>query len=95
MGINSNPEFKCTIKGNLLLTTHPELAPANNSVVELRIKVGNGAPGVNIGSNCGKIAFYDRYSYLKSFISTLGYFAALKVNLSSAIVILGCILVSS
>lgn len=54
MGTNyPNPEFKCHITGNLLLTTHPAI-PA----YELRMKVGNGWPGVEIGANNDKIAFW-------------------------------------
>ncbi len=56
---NPNPEFKCHIKGNLLLTTYPEIPPPNSVPVELRIKVGNGLPGVDIGTNVDKIAFWS------------------------------------
>lgn len=57
MGTNwPNPEFKCHIKGNLLLTTHPA-APT----YELRMKVGNGWPGVEIGSNKDIIAMWSSY----------------------------------
>lgn len=53
-----NPEFKLHIKGNLLLTTYPEIAPPNPSFVELRFKVGNGWPGAEIGTGCDAIAFW-------------------------------------
>ena len=48
-----NPEFKCHIKGDLLLTDYP-----NSPYYELRMKVGNGFPGVDIGSSSDKIAFW-------------------------------------
>jgi hypothetical protein len=57
MGTNwPNPEFKCHIAGNLLLTSYP-----TNPFYELRMKVNNGWPGVEIGSNYDKIAFWSSY----------------------------------
>lgn len=57
MGTNwPNPEFKCHIAGNLLLTSYP-----SNPFYECRIKVNNGWPGVEIGSNYDKIAFWSPY----------------------------------
>lgn len=57
MGTNwPNPEFKCHIAGNLLLTSYP-----SNPFYELRMKVNNGWPGVEIGSNYDKIAFWSSY----------------------------------
>lgn len=57
MGTNwPNPEFKCHIKGNLLLTNYP-----STPTYELRTKVGNGSPGVDIGSSGDKIAFWSRW----------------------------------
>lgn len=57
MGTNwPNPEFKCHIAGNLLLTSYP-----SNPFYELRMKVNNGCPGVEIGSNYDKIAFWSSY----------------------------------
>ena len=55
MGTNyPNPEFKCHIAGNLLLTSYP-----SNPFYECRMKVNNGWPGVEIGSNQDKIAFWS------------------------------------
>lgn len=57
MGTNwPNPEFKCHIAGNLLLTSYP-----SNPFYECRMKVNNGWPGVEIGSNYDKIAFWSSY----------------------------------
>ncbi len=54
MGTNfPNPEYKCHIKGNLLLTNFPDLP-----FYELRMKVGNGWPGVEIGSSAGKVGIW-------------------------------------
>jgi len=55
MGTNyPNPEFKCHIAGNLLLTSYP-----SNPYYEIRMKVNNGWPGTEIGSNAGNIAFWS------------------------------------
>jgi hypothetical protein len=54
-----NPGYKVHIKGDLLLTTYPEIPPPNQSPVELRFRVGNGSPGAEIGTGVGKIAFWD------------------------------------
>lgn len=55
MGTNyPNPEFKCHISGNLLLTSYP-----TTPFYELRMKVNNGWPGVEIGSNHDQIAFWS------------------------------------
>lgn len=60
MGTNfPNPGYKCHIKGNLLLTTYPEIPPSNMQPVELRFKVGNGWPGAEIGTNIDEIAFWS------------------------------------
>lgn len=54
MGTNyPNSEFKCHIAGNLLLSSYP-----SNPFYELRMKVNNGWPGVEVGSNWDKIAFW-------------------------------------
>lgn len=55
MGTNyPNPEFKCHIKGNLLLTNYPE-TPGT----ELRMKVGTS--GATIGSNRDAISFWAEW----------------------------------
>ncbi len=60
MGTNyPNPEYKLHIKGNLLLTTYPEIPASNTTFVELKFKVGNGWPGAEIGTNIGEIAFWS------------------------------------
>lgn len=57
MGTNyPNPEFKCHIAGNLLLSNYP-----TNPFHELRMKVGNGWPGTEIGANRDKIAIWAPY----------------------------------
>lgn len=54
MGTNyPNSEFKCHIAGNLLLSSYP-----SNPFYELRMKVNNGWPGVEVGSNWDAIAFW-------------------------------------
>lgn len=60
MGTNyPNPGYKLHIKGDLLLTTYPEIPPPNTVPVELRFKVGNGWPGAEMGTNIDKIAFWS------------------------------------
>lgn len=55
MGTNwPSPGYMCHIAGNLLLTSYP-----SNPFYELRMKVNNGWPGVEIGSSCDKIAFWS------------------------------------
>ncbi len=57
MGTNyPNPGYKCHIKGDLLLTTYPEIPPPYSSFVELKLKVTNGA---QVGSNTGSIDFWS------------------------------------
>lgn len=45
-----NPDFKCHIKGDLLLTTYPEIPPPNQSYCSFFFKVGNGWPGAEFGA---------------------------------------------
>lgn len=55
-----NVEFKCHIKGNLLLTTYPEI-PSNYPFgpIELRMKLAPaGFPGPTIGSSNDILGFY-------------------------------------
>ncbi len=61
MGTNyPNPEYKLHIKGNLLLTTYPEIPPSNSTFVEFKFKLGNGKPGAEFGANIGKIAVWSQ-----------------------------------
>ena len=54
MGTNwPNPGYRCHIRGDLLLTTYPAIPS-----IELRMKVGNGAPGAEIGTTVDKIAMW-------------------------------------
>lgn len=62
MGTNwPNSGYKCHIKGNLLLTTYPEIPPFNGVPVEFFFKVGNGFPGAEMGTNIDKIAFWAEW----------------------------------
>lgn len=54
MGTNwPNPGYKCHIAGNLLCTSYPA-----NPFYELRLKVGNGWPGCEIGASSDILAFW-------------------------------------
>lgn len=81
MGTNwPNPGYKCHIKGNLLLTTYP-----NIPFYEFQFKVGNGWPGTEIGSTADKVAFWSTWvSYHKLYAEQ--YYkmsdASLKSNLA-------------
>jgi hypothetical protein len=61
MGTNwPNPGYKCHIKGNMLLTTYPDLP-----FMELQFKVGqhaNGISGIIIGATTDKIAFWSQWT---------------------------------
>lgn len=60
MGTNyPNPAYKLHIKGDLLLTTYPDIPAPNTTPVEFRFKVGNGWPGAEMGTNIGTIAFWS------------------------------------
>jgi len=71
-----NPDFKVHIKGNLLLTTYPEIPPDNSNPVSFVFKVGNGWPGAEFGTNNSEYAIaawstdggYNKL-YAKQFIS--------------------------
>ncbi|MBX2977931.1 MAG: tail fiber domain-containing protein [Flavobacteriales bacterium] len=55
-----NPDYKLHVKGDVLLTTYPEIPHyPGGTFVELKMKVGNGVPGAEIGSNVDKIAFWS------------------------------------
>lgn len=79
MGTNyPNTSYKCHIKGDLLLTTYPEIIAPATFPIELRFKVGipligSFAASVEIGTNSDKIAFYSTETnfnnlYAQSFI---------------------------
>ncbi|MDR0803083.1 T9SS type A sorting domain-containing protein [Fluviicola sp.] len=54
MGTNyPNPSYKCHVSGNLLCTSYPA-----NPYYELRLKVGNGYPGCEIGASSDILAFW-------------------------------------
>lgn len=80
MGTNfPNTGYKCHIQGNLLLTNYPA-----TPLYELMLKVGNGWPGTEIGSNVDMLAFWSPTgSYNKVYAED--YFKAsdstLKTNL--------------
>lgn len=59
IGIDPHPSEKVLIKGNLVLTTYPIIPPPLNRYTELRLKVGNGDPGAEIGTPTKKIAFWS------------------------------------
>lgn len=55
-----NSGYKVHIKGDLLLTTYPEVPVyPGNTFIEMKMKVGNGNPGAEIGANVDKIAFWS------------------------------------
>lgn len=60
MGTNyPNPSYKCHVAGNLLCTSYPA-----NPSYELRLKVGNGWPGCEIGATSDILAFWtSEYGY--------------------------------
>lgn len=76
MGTNfPNSGYKCHIQGNLLLTNYP-----STPLYELMLKVGNGFPGTEIGSNVDMMAIWSptggynkvyAEEYLKASDSTL------------------------
>jgi len=54
-----NPGYKLHVKGDVLLTTYPEVpAFPGDTFIELKMKLGNGQPGVEIGTNVDHIAFW-------------------------------------
>ena len=58
MGTNyPNPEYKCHVAGNLLCTSYPA-----NPFYELKLKVGNGWPGCEIGASSDILAFWTSYA---------------------------------
>ena len=58
-GILPRSDYKLVVKGDLMLTNHPIISPPLTRSTELRIKLGNGAPGVDIGTPTDGIAFYS------------------------------------
>lgn len=58
LGIEPHPEYKLAIKGDLLLTTWPEIPPPLTNWTEFRFKVGNGWPGCEFGTPSKKIAVW-------------------------------------
>jgi hypothetical protein len=79
-----NPGYKCHIKGNLLLSTHPEIPACNSTFVELKLKVGNGCPGAEIGTNIGNIDFWSTewgYNSLKAANYYTSSDSSLKTNI--------------
>lgn len=65
IGIDPHPNDKLLIKGDLCLTTYPEIPPPLTSWAEMKFKVGNGWPGAEIGATPAcKIAFWSSgYGY--------------------------------
>ena len=60
IGIDPHPSDKLLIKGNLCLTTFPEIPAPLSKWGEMKFKVGNGWPGAEIGATPGgKIAFWS------------------------------------
>jgi hypothetical protein len=54
-----NPSYKCHVAGNVLCTSYPA-----NPYYELRLKVGNGWPGCEIGASSDILAFWtSEYGY--------------------------------
>lgn len=67
-----NPDYKCHIKGNLLLSTFPEIPPPNNTYVEFKFKVGNGWPGAEFGTNIGHVALWSSdYGFNKLYVEKI------------------------
>lgn len=60
MGIDPHPTDKLLIKGDLCLTTYPEIPTSLSSWGELKFKIGTGWPGATIGATPErKIAFWS------------------------------------
>lgn len=59
IGIEPSPYHKVLVKGNLVLTTYPEVPAPLDRYTEFRIVVGNGLPGVEFGTPTGKIAVWS------------------------------------
>lgn len=59
MGIEPRTDYKLMMKGNLMLTTYPEIPAPLTRFTEFRIKVGNGDPGCEFGTPTRKIAVWS------------------------------------
>lgn len=59
MGIEPRSDIKLLIKGNLVLTTYPEIPAPLTRFTEFRFKVGNGWPGCEFGTPTRKIAVWS------------------------------------
>jgi hypothetical protein len=83
MGTNyPNPGYKCHVKGDLLLTTYPEIPPPYSSFVELKLKVSSGA---QIGCNNGTIDFWSAEAGYNT-LNVAGIYAASDSTLKTNIV---------
>lgn len=58
-GIDPRTDYKLSMKGNLMLTTFPEIPVPLTRYTEFRIKVGNGWPGCEFGTPTRKIAVWS------------------------------------
>ncbi|MFL5751905.1 MAG: tail fiber domain-containing protein [Bacteroidia bacterium] len=54
-----NPGYKCHVKGDLLLTSYPDIPAPNSTFVEFQMKVAAGFPGIVMGTNVGKTFFWS------------------------------------
>ncbi len=59
LGIEPRTDYKLIIKGDLMLTTYPEIPPYLNRFTEFRIRVGKDWPGCEFGTPTGKIAVWS------------------------------------
>lgn len=85
-GIEPRTDYKLIIKGDLMLTTYPEVPPPLTKFTEFRFKVGNGWPGCEFGTPSKKIAVWASevgYNelYAKSYHKICD--EKLKVNITS------------
>lgn len=59
MGIEPRSDYKLILKGDLMLTTFPEIPTPLSRYTEFRIKVGNGSPGCEFGTPTRNIAVWS------------------------------------
>lgn len=86
LGITPRNDYKLTIKGNLLITTYPDIPPSLPRYTEFRIKLGNGWPGCEIGTPTKKIVVWASEVGYNDLYAANYYTASdrrLKTNLSS------------
>lgn len=69
LGLEPRSDFKLLMKGNLMLTTYPEIPAPLNNFVEFRFVVGNGWPGCEFGSTLGRVRAWTPLSGYNTLIA--------------------------